>query len=94
MLFNRKLYKGDDIKDKFIEQNVDMIISSESRFSHHCNSVKEFFEQKFKNPFCYLNSGFIIAYKEAYINMFSDIINNIDKYNTHFKVISEFYHYT
>lgn len=85
MLFNRKLYKGDDIKDKFIEQNVDMIISSESRFSHHCNSVKEFFEQKFKKPFCYLNSGFIIAYKEAYINMFSDIINNIDKYNTHFK---------
>lgn len=85
MLFNRKLYKGDDIKDKFIEQNVDIIISSESRFSHHCNSVKEFFEQKFKKPFCYLNSGFIIAYKEAYINMFSDIINNIDKYNSNFK---------
>lgn len=85
MLFNRRLYKGDDIKNKFIEQNVDMIISSESRFSHHCNSVKEFFEQKFKKPFCYLNSGFIIAYKEAYINMFSDIINNIDKYNSNFK---------
>jgi hypothetical protein len=91
MLFNRKSgqftnsCKGDDIKKKFIEKNVDIIISSESKFSHHCNSVKEFFEQNFKKPFCYLNSGFIIAYKEAYINMFSDIIDNIDKYKSHLK---------
>jgi hypothetical protein len=81
-LFNRKLYKGDDLKNKFIEQNVDIIISSESRFSHHCSSVKDFFEQNYKTPFCYLNSGFIIAYKQAYIDMFSDIINNIDKYKS------------
>jgi len=85
MLFNKILYTGDDIKNKFIEKSVDMIISSESKFSHHCNSVKEFFEENFKKPFCYLNSGFIIAYKEAYINMFSDIINNIDKYKSHLK---------
>jgi len=82
MLFNRKLYNLEDIKKKFIELNTDIIISSESTFSHHCNSVKEFFEQNFKKPFCYLNSGFIIAYKKAYINMFSDIIHNMNKYES------------
>lgn len=82
MLFNRKLYKPEDIKKKFIKANVDMIISTESKFSHHCNSVKHFFEKNFKKPFCYLNSGFIIAYKSAYVNMFSDVINNINKYKS------------
>lgn len=85
ILFNNKLYKPKDIKDRFTKENVDIIISSESRFSHHCNSVKNFFEENFKKPFCYLNSGFIIAYKGAYIRMFSDIIDNIDKYKSNFK---------
>ena len=85
MLFNKKLYKPEDIKNRFIKENTDIIISSESKFSHHCNSVKQFFEQNFKNPFCYLNSGFIIAYKRAYINMFSDIIYNMNKYKSSFK---------
>jgi len=85
MLFNRKLYNPKDIIKKFINTNVDMIISTESNFSHHCNSVKNFFEKNFKKPFCYLNSGFIIAYKKSYINMFSDIINNINKYKSHIK---------
>jgi hypothetical protein len=85
VLFNKKLYNAEDIKNRFIKQNIDIIISSESNFSHHCNSVKDFFEQKFKKPFCYLNSGFIMGYKWAYINMFNDIINNIDKYKSNFK---------
>lgn len=85
MLFNKKLYKPKDIKNRFIETNMDIIISSESKFSHHCNSVKHFFETNFKKPFCYLNSGFIIAYKKAYMNMFSDIIHNIDKYKSNIK---------
>lgn len=85
MLFNRKLYKPTDIKTEFIKANTDMIISTESNFSHHCNSVKHFFEKNFKKPFCYLNSGFIIAYKKSYLNMFSDIINNINKYKSHIK---------
>ena len=85
MLFNKKLYKPEDIKYRFIKENIDIIISSESKFSHHCNSVKQFFEQNFKKPFCYLNSGFIIAYKRSYINMFSDIIHNMNKYKSSFK---------
>jgi hypothetical protein len=85
MLFNSKLYNGEDVKNRFIEQNVDMIISSESKFSHHCNSVKNFFEQNYKNPFCYLNSGLVIAYKWAYMGVFSDIIQNIDKYKSNSK---------
>jgi hypothetical protein len=85
MLFNKKLYKPDDIKNAFVKTNADIIISSESKFSHHCDSVKQFFEENFKKPFCYLNSGFIIGYKAAYINMFSDIICNINKYKSSFK---------
>lgn len=85
MLFNKRLYEPKDIKNKFIKTNTDIIISSESKFSHHCNSVKHFFEERFKKPFCYLNSGFIIGYKKAYINMFSDIIDNIDKYKSCYK---------
>lgn len=84
VLFNKKMYKIEDVKNRFIKENVDMIISSESKFSHHCNSVKKFFEQN-KKPFCYLNSGFIIAYKWAYMTMFSDIIQNIYKYKSNSK---------
>lgn len=85
VLFNSNLYNGKDIKNRFIKENIDMIISSESKFSHHCESVKEFFEQNYKKPFCYLNSGFIIAYKWAYMDVFGDIIQNIGKYKSNSK---------
>lgn len=82
VLFNKKLYKTDELKKKFIETNMDMIISSEPNFTHHCHSVKHFFENTFKRPSCYLNSGVIISYKYAYIYIYKDIIDNISKYKS------------
>lgn len=79
ILFNNKFSKLDLIKD-FTNANVDMIISGESNFAHHCDTVKDFFEINYKNKYRYLNSGVIICYKWAYVKFFKDIIDNFDKY--------------
>lgn len=79
VLFNNKYSKMDLILD-FKNTGMDMIISGEMNFTHHCDSVKRFFEDNYKGQYRYLNSGVIICYKWAYLKMFKDIINNFQKY--------------
>lgn len=68
-----------DLYTTFVEQKRDIIFSSETKFSHHDETVKKYFDllgQNYNNK--YLNSGCIIAYKKTYISMFSDIIKCIE----------------
>jgi hypothetical protein len=81
IIYNKN--KKGNLLDTFIEYKKDIIISCETKFSHQEESVKNFYDNltTFKNK--YINSGFIIAYKWAFIKMFGDIINNIHIYNIH-----------
>lgn len=79
VLFNNK-YTDNDLMKTFKNTGKDMIISGEMHFTHHCNTVKNFFEDNSKNKYKYLNSGVIICYKWAYLKMFKDIIDNFHKY--------------
>lgn len=78
LIYNKNT-KVVDLYKTFIEQKRDIIISSETKFSHHDACVKKYFDllgNNYKNK--YPNSGCIIAYKKSYLVMFGDIINLIE----------------
>ena len=60
----------------------DLIVGAESIFCHHRSEVLPFFLEKYiDTPIRYLNSGFIIAYKWAYLKMLNQITDNfIEEY--------------
>ena len=82
VLFNCRLYKEQDLEEWFISTGNDMIISGECVFAHHDPSIKPLFDSKHKGKHKYLNSGVIIAYKHIYLQIVSEIINNISKYKS------------
>jgi hypothetical protein len=61
----------------FLKTGQDLITGAESIFCHHRSEVLPFFLEKYGDqPARYLNSGFIIAYKWAYLRMLNHIVNN------------------
>jgi hypothetical protein len=55
----------------------DLITGAETVFCHHRGEVLSFFLDRYTGrPAKYLNSGFIIAYKWAYLRMLNHIIDN------------------
>lgn len=66
----------------FKETGKDLITGAETVFCHHRSEVLPFFLENYTGKTAkYLNSGFIIAYKWAYLKMLNHIANNfVDKY--------------
>lgn len=83
VVFNSRHYTTNDIIDQFIKSSCDIVFSTETNCAHHSNETKLFFETSQTNePFRYLNSGVIIAYKNKYIELFRDIIHKFDYLST------------
>lgn len=70
-------YELDELANKFKASGKDLIMGAESIFCHHRSQVLPFFLDRYLNqPARYLNSGFTIAYKWAYLRMLQHIIDN------------------
>lgn len=83
VIFNSRQYTTDDVIDQFVKSGCDIVFSTENNCAHHSTQTKSFFEASQTNkPFRYLNSGVIIAYKNKYMEMFSDIIQKFDELST------------
>lgn len=73
-------YDKNKIIEKFKNKNLDLIVSAESNFVFHHSIVRPFFEEKYNNhKQKYINSGFIISYKTAYLKMLNHIYKNYEK---------------
>jgi hypothetical protein len=65
------------IAEKFRASGKDLMIGAESVFCHHRPEVLPLFLDRYLDqPARYLNSGFVIAYKWAYLAMLSHIADN------------------
>lgn len=75
-------YDPERLVADFKQTKKDLITGAETVFSHHRSEVLPFFLDNYTGqPAKYLNSGFIIAYKWAYLRMLNHIANNfVDKY--------------
>ncbi len=75
-------YDPEKLVVDFKETGKDLITGAETVFCHHRSEVLPFFLENYTGqPAKYLNSGFIIAYKWAYLRMLNHIANNfVDKY--------------
>lgn len=61
----------------FLATGQDLIAGAESIFCHHRSETLPFFLERYSlEPARYLNSGFIIAYKWAYLEMLNHISDN------------------
>jgi hypothetical protein len=66
-----------EIAKKFRASGKDLIAGAESVFCHHRPEVLSFFLDRYlEQPARYLNSGFVIAYKWAYLSMLNHIADN------------------
>lgn len=65
------------LAEQFRLTGKDLIAGAESIFCHHRSNVLPFFLSRYiDKPARYLNSGFIIAYKWAYLRMLDHIVDN------------------
>ena len=70
-------YELEELVEKFKSTGQDLIMGAESIFCHHRSKVLPFFlETYMSEPARYLNSGFVVAYKWAYLSMLNYIANN------------------
>lgn len=70
-------YDMDRLLSDFKATGQDLITGAESIFCHHRDEVLPYFLERYANePARYLNSGFIIAYKWAYLKMLNYIAQN------------------
>jgi len=70
-------YKLEEIADKFKSTGKDLIMGAESVFCHHSSEVLPFFLDRYlDHPARFLNVGFVIAYKGAYLRMLNYIADN------------------
>jgi hypothetical protein len=72
----------DQLAEDFLASGQDLIVGAESIFCHHRSETLPFFLEKYMNePARYLNSGFIIGYKWAYLQMLNHITDHfIEQY--------------
>jgi hypothetical protein len=75
-------YELQELAEKFISTGKDLIMGAETIFCHHRSQLVPFFLNRYMDqPARYLNSGFIIAYKWAYLRMLNHIADNfVDSY--------------
>jgi len=75
-------YDPDGLTMDFKNTGKDLIIGAETVFCHHSADVLPFFLDNYSGQKAkYLNAGFIIAYKWAYLRMLNYIVDNfVDKY--------------
>ena len=65
------------LAEQFRLTGKDLIVGAESVFCHHRSNVLPFFLSRYMDkPARYLNSGFVIAYKWAYLRMLNHIVDN------------------
>jgi hypothetical protein len=66
----------------FLAEDKDLILGAETVFAHHSSDVLPFFLSNYLGkPARYLNSGFIMGYKWAYLRMLNYIVDNfVEKY--------------
>lgn len=70
-------YDLDGLANKFSSTGKDLIMGAESIFCHHRSQVLPFFLNRYLDqPARYLNSGFLVAYKWAYLRMLDHIVDN------------------
>lgn len=72
----------DELVQRFKDTGRDLIAGAETIFCHHRSTVLPFFLKNYLHqPARYLNSGFIVAYKWAYLRMLNQIAENfVDHY--------------
>ena len=75
-------YDPNGLMADFKNTGKDLIIGAETVFSHHSADILPFFLNNYSGQKAkYLNSGFIIGYKWAYLRMLNYIVDNfVDKY--------------
>lgn len=72
-------YDKKQLLSDFKATGKEIIVGAEGCFAHHSPDVKPYFDEKYEgHSVKYLNSGFIIAYKSAYIKMLRHILHNYD----------------
>lgn len=70
-------YELEELAERFKSTGKDLIMGAETIFCHHRAKVLPFFLERYlSNPARYLNSGFVVAYKWAYLRMLDHITNN------------------
>ncbi|XGB41662.1 MAG: hypothetical protein LVS60_15610 [Nodosilinea sp. LVE1205-7] len=70
-------YDPEGLVEDFKRTGKDLITGAETVFCHHRSEVLPFFLEEYaEQPAKYLNSGFIIAYKWAYLSMLNHIVKN------------------
>jgi len=75
-------YDPNGLVTDFKNTGKDLIIGAETIFCHHSADILPFFLDNYSGQKAkYLNSGFIIGYKWAYLRMLNYIVDNfVDKY--------------
>ena len=75
-------YDPNGLMADFKNTGKDLIIGAETVFCHHSSDILPFFLDNYSGQKAkYLNSGFIIGYKWAYLRMLNYIVDNfVDKY--------------
>ncbi len=75
-------YDPEKLAAEFRAEGKDLILGAETVFAHHSSDTLPFFLSNYLNqPARYLNSGFVIAYKWAYLRMLNYIVDNfVEKY--------------
>jgi hypothetical protein len=75
-------YDPNGLVTDFKNTEKDLIIGAETIFCHHSADILPFFLDNYSGQKAkYLNSGFIIGYKWAYLRMLNYIVDNfVDKY--------------
>ena len=75
-------YDPNGLMADFKNTGKDLIIGAETVFCHHSADILPFFLDNYSGQKAkYLNSGFIIGYKWAYLRMLNYIVDNfVDKY--------------
>jgi hypothetical protein len=70
-------YELEELAERFKSTGKDLITGAETIFCHHRAQVLPFFLKRYLgHPARYLNSGFVIAYKWAYLRMLNHIADN------------------
>ncbi|MGK7957353.1 MAG: glycosyltransferase domain-containing protein [Crocosphaera sp.] len=66
----------------FLAEDKDLILGAETVFAHHSSKVLPFFLSNYLDkPARYLNAGFVMGYKWAYLRMLNYIVDNfVEKY--------------
>ena len=69
-----------NLRRAFLNTELDYVVAAETRYAHQLPELKDFFDRHSNEKSRYINTGFQIGYYSSFIDIYSYIIENIEKY--------------